>query len=130
MEILTKKVTKKALIAQTLLDAGRWMSAVEIAEVIGVHKRMVQSVMSYVVHDPRFDIDSKPMPNPTYTKGVPMVTYYRCFAIYPRAPKIVVRKGSDEQPAIGVSDGSVQHLLRTHNPLWHQVLCHRFGAAA
>ncbi len=130
MEILEEKVTKKARIAQALLKADRWMNVTEIAEAIGIKKRLVASAMFSVVHDLRFDIDSKLMPNPAYTSGAVMITYYRCFAIYPRVKKAVVRKDVDETTRIGRSDGHVKHLLKTHNPLWHQVLCHRFGAAA
>lgn len=129
MEILDKKVTKKARIAQTLLAAGRWMSAPEIADAMGIDKRLIVCTMSYVIQDPRFDMDSKLMPNPVYTRGVPRITYYRCFAINEQAKKIIVRREIDALPAVGKSNGSVRHLLKNHNPLWHLALCHRFGVA-
>ena len=131
MEMLERKVTKKERIAHALLKAECWMNVTEIAEAIGIKKRLVASAMFSVVHDPRFDVDSKQMPNPLYTSGAGMITYYRCFAIYPRVKKTVVRKDADEpMTRIGRSDGNVKHLLKTHNPLWHQALCHRFGAMA
>ena len=103
-----ESLTKKEKIAQYLLSQNKWMNAVEVAEGLGIDKKLVHSAMGSVMREKRYAIKSKLVPCDV-VKGPKEIKQYLITAIEPAVqkpePKAVVKKKAPvnkmEDPQIG-----------------------------
>lgn len=102
-----ESLTKKEKIAQYLLSQNKWMSAVEVAEGLGIDKNLVHSAMCSIMREKRYAIKSKLVPCDV-VKGPKEIKQYLITAIEPAVkkpePKEVVKKtpvNKMEDPQIG-----------------------------
>lgn len=75
-----ESLTKKEKIAQYLLSQNKWMSAVEIAEGLGIERDLVHSAMPSVMREKRYITESEFVPRKA-AKGPSEIKMYRISAI-------------------------------------------------
>jgi hypothetical protein len=103
-----ESLTRKEKVAQYLLSQNKWMSAVDIANGLGVDKELIYPVMRGVLREKRYSVESKLAPR-NMADGPMNIKVYLITAIEPAAPKpapkVVVKKKAPvnkmEDPQIG-----------------------------
>lgn len=83
-----ESLTRKEKVAQYLLSQNKWLSAVEIANGLGVDKELIYPVMRSVLREKRYSVESKLVPC-DMAKGLREIRFYLITAIEPAAPKPV-----------------------------------------
>ena len=91
-----ESLTKKEKIAQHLLSQNKWMSAVEVAEGLGIDKKLVHSAMGSVMREKRYAIKSKLVPCDV-VKGPKEIKQYLITAIEPAKTKAVKQKEREQK---------------------------------
>nr|WP_321270490.1 hypothetical protein [uncultured Tolumonas sp.] len=91
-----ESLTKKEKIAQYLLSQNKWMSAVEVAEDLGIDKKLVHSAMGSVMREKRYAIKSKLVPCDV-VKGPKEIKQYLITAIEPAKTKAVKQKEREQK---------------------------------
>jgi hypothetical protein len=90
-----ESLTRKEKVAQYLLSQNKWMSAVDIANGLGVDKELIYPVMRGVLREKRYSVESKLAPR-NMADGPMNIKVYLITAIEPAAPKpapkVVVKK--------------------------------------
>ena len=79
-------ITRKEKVAQYLLSQNKWLSAVDIANGLGVDKELIYPVMRGVLREKRYSVESKLAPR-NMPDGPMKIKLYLITAIEPAAPK-------------------------------------------
>lgn len=103
-----ESLTRKEKVAQYLLSQKKWLSAVDIANGLGMDKELIYPVMRGILREKRYSVESKLAPR-NMSDGPMKIKVYLITAIEPAAPKsapkAVVKKKAPvnkmEDPQIG-----------------------------
>lgn len=103
-----ESLTRKEKVAQYLLSQKKWLSAVDIANGLGMDKELIYPVMRGVLREKRYSVESKLAPR-NMPDGPMKIKVYLITAIEPAAPKpepkAVIKKKAPvnklEDPQIG-----------------------------